>query len=212
MIDLLAATESPGSNLSPGYQIAAVFIPVAAVVVTGVFAVMNGRPHPSVKLKNLIDVSKDLPPSIHAKYALERVILREIGRFDLATSSWYRRTVGITLVALIWIVLVLLMAQHPAVFHFNPSWTTPIVLGGNIIAPVISLISGVVLGYRTAQHWRPYITREDALKVMENREVTQAQAIKDGATEDGDDSASEDADESTAVDADADADDPAESD
>jgi hypothetical protein len=170
-----AATES---NLTPGYQIAAaIFIPVAVAVITGTFALMNARTDPSVKLKNLVDASKEVPSSIHAKYALERLILREIGRLDLTTSRWYKRTIGLTLLSMISIVLVLFAIQHSALLHLNPRL---VAVGANLLASVIGAISGFVFSRQYRQHREPYNIRLDALKMMEDREVTMAKAIKDG--------------------------------
>jgi hypothetical protein len=190
MTNLLAASQS---NLSPGYQTAALFIPVAAAVITGVVALMNARTHPTVKLKTLIDASKELPPSIHAKYAMERIILREMGRLDLVTSGWYLRGTRLMFSAMIVIVVGLLVFDHSALSHAHPNLASWVRVGANLLTLSVFTVSVGYLHPKVNKHWEPYDTRLDALKTMEDREIAEAQAIKDAASKGDNEPVSEDA-------------------
>lgn len=161
-LNVLAAdsqTASPGS----GSQFAAIFIPLAVAVVSGAFALISGRTHPTIRIKNLIEISKDVPDSLHVKYATERLILREISRLDVSTAGWYRKTFALWLSVSILVLMGIIAIKHPAAG-----------LVGNILMAVIGLPLFINFGRKMNAHNRKYKQRYASLKTMEIREVTEA--------------------------------------
>jgi hypothetical protein len=171
----------PADNLPTGVQIAGVFIPVAAAVITGAFVFMNGRKHPSERVKNLAEASKSLPDDFMAKTALYRVIVRELAAIDIAGSRKYRAVVTVVFGFLAVLVVFAVAFQFPNVFRVDPTLRPIVNWLTNIGAVIVGAGGSVALVIVTRSLAKPYNTRLEALKTLADAEVAQAQAIIDGA-------------------------------
>jgi len=83
------------SDIPVGFQIAGIFIPVVAAIVTGILALVTGRKHTTEWLKNL-EASKELPETLNVKHAMERVMLTYVRDIDRYASSWFRNSVKLS--------------------------------------------------------------------------------------------------------------------
>ncbi|WP_100520888.1 hypothetical protein [Mycobacteroides abscessus] len=165
-LNYLSNLAADSQSTSPNSQAVAVFIPVAAAAITGVFAFVSVRTHPTVRIKNLIEISKDIPDSIHAKYATQRLILREIARLDISTAGWYVRS-------LTYYFLMTMLAG----FVIIRSKNLTVSIAANVATVAIGAIT-LMYGHRKArEHWKKYEPRLNAIEKMADREIDEARAV-----------------------------------
>ena len=99
------------SDIPVGFQIAGIFIPVVAAIVTGILALVTGRKHTTERLKNLVEASKELPETLNVKHAMERVMLTYVRDIDRYASSWFRNSVKLSVVTIVSCLVIALLVR-----------------------------------------------------------------------------------------------------
>ena len=148
------------------------FIPLVSALVGGLFLLLNRRGRRIERLKNLVEVSKNLPIFIpSADTSVQRAILKELGGIELSVTPWFQRlreylwvALPIQLTALIAACFIVVTVDNQALI-----WTVTAI--DVLMAIGLRIYPTCTLRKNLRGFLEPYAFRSDALDTMLEREL-----------------------------------------
>ena len=148
------------------------FIPLVSALVGGFFLLLNRRGRRIERLKNLVEVSKNLPIFIpSADTSVQRAILRELQGIELSATPWFQR-----LREYLWVALPIQLTLSIAGTFFVTTvdnqalvWTVTAII--NVLVPIGVIYPILTLRKNLRGFLEPYAFRSDALDMMLEREL-----------------------------------------